>query len=90
MIGRELVYSRRYDANRERVDQSGLYIYTVLLKKLSKKVLEFGRNVQFRGLFKIFWLGFFQKSLFSIQFTIIGPIDFIFGTIGPIRDLYGP
>ena len=33
MIGRELVYSRRYDANRVTVDRSGLYIHIVLGKK---------------------------------------------------------
>ena len=42
VIGRELVYSRRYDANRVTVERNGLYIHMVLGKKLSKKVLGFG------------------------------------------------
>ena len=42
MIGRELVYSRRYDANRVTVGRNGLYIDMVLEKKLSKKLLGFG------------------------------------------------
>ena len=33
MIGRELVYSRRYDANRKSVETSRLYIHMVLVKK---------------------------------------------------------
>ena len=33
VIGRELVYSRRYDANRMTVDRNGLYIHMVLGKK---------------------------------------------------------
>ena len=33
VIGRELVYSKRYDANRMTVDRNGLYIHMVLGKK---------------------------------------------------------
>ena len=33
VIGRELVYSRRYDANRVTGDRNGLYIHMVLGKK---------------------------------------------------------
>ena len=32
VIGRELVYSRRYDANRMTVETNGLYIHMVLGK----------------------------------------------------------
>ena len=67
MIGRELVYSRRYDANRVTVGRNGLYIDMVLGKKLSKKVLGFG----------VFGHTFFRaKILFSENYSYIGFFGF--------------
>ena len=63
VIGRELVYSRRYDANREAGERNGLYIDIVLGKKLSKKVLESGRF----GRFWPFRLFFLKKILAKID-----------------------
>ena len=63
MIGRELVYSRRYDANRVTVERNALYIDIVLGKKLSKKVLEFGRF----GRFWPFQFIFLKKILAKID-----------------------
>ena len=51
MIGRELVYSRRYDANRVTGGRNGLYIDMVLGKKLSKKLLGFGVFGRLRRLY---------------------------------------
>ena len=42
VIGRELVYSRRYDANRKPVERYGLYIYMVLKKNYLKKSSDLG------------------------------------------------
>ena len=55
MIGRELVYSRRYDANRKSVETSRLYIHMVLVKKLSKILLGFG----------VFGHTFFHEDFFA-------------------------
>ena len=48
MIGRELVYSRRYDANRKTVERNRLYIDIVLGKKRPKWALDGFKGVKSR------------------------------------------
>ena len=71
MIGRKLVYSRRYDANRMTVERNGLYIDIVLGKKLSKKVLGFGIFGRFWR-FERFWVwNLFRKTRFKTLSLLI-------------------
>ena len=48
VIGRELVYSRRYDANRKTVKRNRLYIDSVLGKKRPKWALDGFKGVKSR------------------------------------------